>query len=102
MKSVCMIVIAALLVAIPLSLWSQDAPDGVQIFKTRCAACHGDKGEGLLGGKIPTVKGTALSLDKIVALLAKGEGGKTVHATPIVNLDDAQVKAVAEHVKRLK
>jgi mono/diheme cytochrome c family protein len=97
-----MIVIAALLFAFPLSMWSQDAPDGSGVFKTRCAACHGAKGEGALEGKIPAVKGTPLTVEKIVALLSKGEGGKTVHTTPIVNINNDEAKAIAKYVKSLK
>jgi cytochrome c553 len=102
MKNVCVVVIAALLVAVPLSLWAKDAADGAQAYKTRCAACHGDKGEGTLAGKIPAVKGTAMDVEKLLAFLTKGQGGKTVHATPIVNLNDGEVKAVAEYVKSMK
>jgi mono/diheme cytochrome c family protein len=94
--------IASLLLAIPLSLWSKDAPDGAEIFKTRCAACHGDKGECTLAGKIPAVKGTAMDVEKLLAFIAKGQGGRTVHSTPIVNLNDGGAKAVAEFVKSLK
>ena len=47
MKNICAIVIAMMLVAVPLSLWPQNAPDGAQIYKDRCASCHGAKGEGL-------------------------------------------------------
>lgn len=102
MKNICVIMIATMLVAVPLSLWSQNAPDGAEIFKTRCAACHGGKGEGTLAGKIPAVKGTSLTVEKLVAFITKGEGGKTVHATPIVNINDDEAKAVAEYVKSLK
>ena len=102
MKKTCGIMIAALLAAIPLSLWSQNAPDGSQIYKTRCAACHGDKGEGTLAGKIPAVKGTPMTVEKIAALLTKGEGGKTVHASPIVNINNDEVDATAKYVKSLK
>jgi mono/diheme cytochrome c family protein len=102
MRNICSIVIAILLIAIPFSLWSQNAASGVQVYKDRCASCHGEKGEGLAAVKIPPVKGTALTAEKIVALISKGIGGKTVHATPIVNLNDQEFKAVADYVKSLK
>jgi mono/diheme cytochrome c family protein len=102
MKNICVILIAALLVAIPLSLWSQSAPDGAEIFKTRCAACHGAKGEGALDGKIPALKGTPLTVEKIAIFLTKGEGGKAVHNTPIVNISNDEAKAIAKVVKSLK
>lgn len=102
MRNVCAIVIVMMLVAAPLSLWPQNAPDGAQIYKDRCASCHAAKGEGLAAVKIPPVKGTAMTVEKIIALIATGVGGKTVHATPIVNLNEGEIKAVAGYVKSLK
>ncbi len=102
MRNISAILTATLLLAVPLSLWPQNAPDGVQTYKDRCAACHGAKGEGLPSVKIPPVKGTSLNAAKVAALIAKGEGGKTVHATPIVNLNEREITAVAAFVKSLK
>ena len=102
MKTVSAIVLAMILLAVPLTLWSQSAPDGARIFKDRCASCHGAKGEGLAAVKIPPVKGTGMTVEKIVDLISTGVGGKTVHATPIVNLNDGEIKAVAKYVKNLK
>jgi mono/diheme cytochrome c family protein len=102
MRASCVIMITGLLIAAPLSLWAQDAPDADQLFKTRCASCHGAKGEGLPGAKIPAIKGTSLTAEKLVAFIIKGEGGKTVHATPIVNINDEEAKALAKLVKSLK
>src|SRR5690606_11205565 len=65
MRNISAILTAALLLAVPLSLWPQDAPDGVQTYKDRCAACHGAKGEGLPSVKIPPVKGTSLNAAKV-------------------------------------
>jgi mono/diheme cytochrome c family protein len=102
MKKISLIMIAALLATVSFSLWAQNAPDASGIFKTRCAACHGEKGEGALEGKIPAVKGTSLTAEKIISLLSKGEGGKTVHATPIVNINNDEFKAIAKYIKGLK
>jgi mono/diheme cytochrome c family protein len=102
MRNLCAIVVAILLVSVPLSLWPQNAPNGAQIFKDRCASCHSDKGEGLPAVSTPPVKGTKMTAANIVALISKGVGGKTVHATPIVNLNDEEIKAVAAYVKSLK
>ena len=102
MKNICLIVIVTLLIGIPLALWSQDAPDGAMIFKSRCAACHGDKGEGSLGGKIPAIKGTSLTAERLVTFITKGGNGTTVHYSPIVNINSDGAKAVAEYVKSLK
>ena len=102
MKNIYLIVLATLLVGSPLALRSQDTPNGAKIFKSRCAACHGDKGEGTLGGKIPAIKGTSLATEKLVTFITKGGNGTTVHYSPIVNIDSDGAKAVAEYVKSLK
>lgn len=102
MKPPCVILATALLISIPLSLWSQGAPNGIEIYKTRCASCHSAKGEGLPNVRIPAVKGTSLTAAQIVALITTGQGGKTVHASPIVNINKEEAKAVAECVKSLK
>jgi cytochrome c553 len=102
MKNAGMIIIAALLIVIPISLGSQAAPDGTDLFKTRCASCHGDKGQGYPDLKIPAVKGTSMSIEKLAAFITKGESGRTVHETPISNINADEAKAVAEHVKNLK
>jgi mono/diheme cytochrome c family protein len=101
MKNVCAIVMIALLAGVPFWLWSQQTPNGADLYKTRCAACHGNKGEGTLAGKIPAIKGTAMTVERLVAFLTTGVGGKTVHATPIVNINQDEAKAIAEHVKKL-
>lgn len=102
MRKFFAIMITILLVTVPLSLWSDNSPDGGQMFKDRCASCHGAKGEGLAAAKIPPVQGTSMTAEIIVAFITKGEGGKTVHATPIVNINDDEAKAVARFVKSLK
>jgi mono/diheme cytochrome c family protein len=102
MKTACAILIAVMVVAVPLSLWSQNAPDTAQTFKARCGSCHGSKGEGATAGKVPAIKGTPLTIEKFVAFITKGTGGLTVHTTPIVNITDEQAKALAKYVKDLK
>jgi mono/diheme cytochrome c family protein len=102
MRNICAMVVAILLVAVPLSLWSQNAANGAQTYKDRCASCHSDKGDGLPAVKIPPVKGTKMKAAGIVALISRGVGGKTVHATPIVNLNDKEIKAVTAYVQTLK
>ena len=94
--------IAVLLVVVPLSLWSQNGPDGAQLYKSKCAACHGDKGEGNPDIEMPAVKGTSMTAEKLLTYLTKGESGKTIHGTPIVNIKDDEAKAIAKYVKSLK
>jgi mono/diheme cytochrome c family protein len=81
-------------------LWS--AEDGAALYKSKCAACHGEKGEGKAAMKMPAVTGTKMTVDQIVAYLTKGEAGKKPpHATGFVT-DEAKAKAAAEFVKTLK
>ncbi len=76
------------------------AADGEQIFKTKCAGCHGANAEGKVG---PNLKTTKLGEDDIVLLLSKGEEKrKAPHKKPISGLSDEDVKAVAHYVKSLK
>jgi len=102
MKKMCLILITTLLVAIPFSLWSQNKPDGPYLFKARCGTCHGQNGEGLASAQIPAINKTPISAEKIAALILEGKAGKRVHYSPIVNIDEAGSKAVAEYIKSLK
>jgi len=102
MKSVCLIVAMALLVAAPLSLWS--AEDGAEIYKKKCANCHGANGEGKTAGamKIPPITETSMDVDKLVSYLTKGEAGKKIHGKPVSGLTEEQAQAVIEFSKTLK
>ncbi len=102
MKSICLIMVVALLVAAPLSLLAQEEADGAQIFKTKCSNCHGANGEGKAAVKIPAVKGTKMSVEKLVEYLTKGESGKKIHNKPVSGLSAEQAKLVAEYVNNLK
>lgn len=100
MKSVCLLMVVVMLVAAPLSLWAAD--DGAAIYKQKCAACHGEKGEGKPAMKSPAIKGDKMTQEQIVAFLTKGESGKKApHANGFVT-DEAAAKAVTEYVKSLK
>jgi cytochrome c553 len=99
MKSVCTIVMVALLVAAPLSLWS--AETGASLYKSKCAMCHGEKGEGKVLMDAPTLKGTKMTAEKLVVFLTKGEKGKTFHDNPISDLKADDAKLVADFVKTL-
>jgi len=101
MKNVCFVMVLAMLVAAPLSLWS--AEDGAALFKSKCAACHGDNGEGKPAAKMPAVKGAKMTADKLVEYITKGEAGKKFpHNNPVAGLNEDQAKAIADHVKDLK
>jgi cytochrome c553 len=102
MKIICAMLIAILLLAIPVSLWSQNSPDGARLFKQRCASCHGEKGEGSQTLKMPALTGISMTVEKLATYITKGESERNIHQTPIVNINDAESKAIAEHVKSLK
>jgi mono/diheme cytochrome c family protein len=102
MKTVSKLIIVTLISAFPFLLWSQNAQDTAWIFKSRCGSCHGSKGEGATAGKVPPIKGIAMPEAKFVAFIMKGEGGKTVHTTPMVNITEEQAKALFTYAKNLK
>ncbi len=99
MKAVCILTAIALLAATPILLWS--AEDAAALYESTCSMCHGAKGEGN-GDAVPALKTTKLTAEQIVTLLTKGEKDKTIHAGPYGDLKEAQSKAIAEYVKKMK
>jgi cbb3-type cytochrome c oxidase subunit III len=88
--------LAALALATPVF-----ADEGAEVFKSKCASCHGEDGKGKtkMGEKLG-VKDLAGTKADVVKTVTEGKppkmqayGGK---------LTDAQIKAVADHVKGLK
>ncbi len=102
MKSVCLLMVVVLLLAVPSMLLSQSEADGAKIYKTKCVACHGENGEGKPAMKAPAIKGTTMTVEKLVEYLTKGEAGKRIHAKPVANLNEDQAKLVAEYVTSMK
>ena len=100
MKKILIPVAAALLAAAPIMLWAQ--ADGAALFKEKCSMCHGEKGDGNKDMKMPAVKGTEMTAEKLAAFLLKGEKDKTIHSNPFGQLNEEQAKAVAEFIKKLK
>jgi mono/diheme cytochrome c family protein len=100
MKSISILATAALLLAIPIFLWSEEG--GAALYDTNCAACHGAKGEGNPDAEMPKVSGTAMTVQEISDYITKGAEGKTIHAAPIGDFDETQAKAISEYVKSLK
>jgi len=102
MKNICIILVFVMLVAAPLSLWS--AEEGAAVFKSSCSRCHGENGEGKTMGtmKMPAVKGTKTSADKLVEYLMKGETDKKIHNKPVSGLSEEQAKVVADYVINMK
>lgn len=90
----------ALLAATPILLWA--AENGSTLYSEKCSMCHGEKGEGNPEAKMPAVKGTSMTVEKLITYLTKGDKEKTIHAEPIGDLNEAQAKAVSEFVATLK
>ncbi|HEY5161444.1 MAG TPA: cytochrome c [Terriglobales bacterium] len=86
----------ALFIVVPNLSWAQ----GADVYKAKCAMCHGADGAGKIG---PALKGTKLTEDQIVTFLTKGdEAKKAPHKKAINGLTEEQAKHVAKAVKDLK
>ncbi len=86
----------ALFIVLPSLSWAQ----GADVYKAKCAMCHGADGAGKVG---PALKGTKLTEEQIAAFLTKGdEAKKAPHKKPISGLTEDQAKQVAKAVKDLK
>ncbi len=76
------------------------ADEGADVYKAKCAMCHGADGAGKMG---PKLKGTSLTEAQIVDQVTKGaEGKKAPHNKPVSGVSADQAKAVAAYVKSLK
>lgn len=92
--------LAAMLLVGSSASWAAD--DGAALYKTKCAGCHGAKGEGKPAMKAPALKGTSMEVNQIVEHLTKGESAsKPPHNKGIAGLNEGQAKAIAEYVKTL-
>jgi len=90
-----------LLLVMPIG--TRAADDGVRLYKAKCASCHGAGGEGKPAMKAPALKGTSQDVDKIANHITKGEPtSKAPHNKGISGVTEAQAKAIAEFIKRLK
>ena len=99
----CRFVLSLATMLVVVSLFSWAADDGAALYKTKCAGCHGVKGEGKPAMKAPALKGTALEVNQIVDHVTKGESGsKAPHSKGMAGLNDGQAKAIADYIKTLK
>jgi mono/diheme cytochrome c family protein len=73
------------------------AQDGGTLFKTKCAMCHGDQGQGK-PPVAPKIAGSA----KVSDVLTKGGEVKAPHIKPMSTLTADQVTSLASFVKALK
>lgn len=89
----------------PKSVAMATAPaDGKQVFATRCAACHGEKGEGK--ATYPKLAGLSkdIALSRIKGYVdgTYGKAQKMIMVGQAKGIDDAQKVAVAEYIATLK
>lgn len=92
--------LAILLLLAGTASWAAD--EGASLFKTKCAGCHGAKGEGKPAMKAPALKGTTLEVNQLVDHLTKGESSsRPPHKKGIPGLSESQAKAIAEYVKSI-
>jgi cytochrome c553 len=74
------------------------AQDGATLFKTKCAMCHGDQGQ----GKPPMAPKIAGTTKSVADVLTKGGEPKAPHIKGMSTLTPDQVTALAAYVKTLK
>jgi cytochrome c len=95
------ILVVAPMAFLPTHSWG--AKDGASLYKTKCAGCHGAKGEGKLAVKSPALKGSSLTAEALAEHITKGEAtSKAPHNKGIVGVTDAEAKSIAEFIKTLK
>ena len=86
----------ALFIVVPNLSWAQ----GADVYKAKCAMCHGADGAGKIG---PALKGTKLTEEQIATFVSKGdEAKKAPHKKAINGVTEEQAKQVAKAVKDLK
>jgi mono/diheme cytochrome c family protein len=79
--------------------WLQaPAQDGAALFKTKCAMCHGDQGQ----GKPPMAPKIAGTTKSVADVLTKGGEPKAPHIKPMSTLTADQVTSLVAFVKTLK
>ena len=77
------------------------AEEGPALYKSKCAMCHGGKGEGKPAIKAPALKGAKRDTKEIVERIAGGfSGSKAPHNKGMVS--EEQARAVADYIKTLK
>ena len=91
-------ILSATLLSLSLLAIPAMAQDGAASFKTRCAPCHGDQGQGKPNGA-PKVAGTTKDISTV---LSKGGLAKAPHIKPMNTLNAAQISAISAYVKTLK
>jgi mono/diheme cytochrome c family protein len=107
MRSLTVVVfgLCAALAAVPALA---DAPDGAQVFASKCSSCHGSKGQGTTG-LAPALKGDAFvisgKLEDLQATIQNGRSGDQKHfkdipmAMPGWHLSPAELQALVDYLR---
>ena len=73
------------------------AQDAAALYKSKCAMCHGEQGQGKPSGA-PKIAGSA----RVETVLTKGGEVKPPHVKPMSTITADQVTSMAAYVKTLK
>lgn len=101
MKKVVILSFVFALLLAPLATFAADGPMGGDLFKAKCAACHGPNGEGKAAMKTPDLKSDAVQkktdteLHDFIATGAKHDFSKK-------GLSDEQIKSLVTFIRGLK
>ena len=93
---------ASIAAVLLLAAGAARADDGAEVFKTKCAACHGPDGKGSAMGKkmgSPELGASKLDAGGVQKVVENGQGKMMGFKG---KLSPEQIKAVATYVKTLK
>ena len=83
--------------------------NGAELFKARCAPCHGSKSTGKRSTKAPSLTSDhvkAMSDEQIAALVASRANGemekKSAHQSMKKRLTSSEITAVVDHIRELQ
>ena len=82
----------------PVSTSASAAPDGAQLYKARCASCHGANGEGGRGSQLNEGKVTKAFSDAAseVSFVKRGSGSMPAFER---SLNEAEIQAVVDFTR---
>jgi len=85
------------------------AVNGADLFRQKCAPCHGKNGQGNAGKKVPSLdsaKVRAMPDEELKSLISQRANGemerKTAHRLLKQRLTPEQVDAIAAHIRGMK
>ena len=98
----CSVIVVALLAAAP----SRAADDSINLYQTKCAACHGVEGAGKPAARIPSLVSDEVrnrSDESLADSIANGgTDKKSAHAFQAKGLSPDQVKMIVSYIRQLQ